>query len=377
MKAAAPAAPRPALLSPERWLQSLLVFVLIAPLAEWLHWGPLAVFACSAIAIIPLAGLMGEATEKLASRLGEGVGGLLNATFGNAAELIIALVALQRGLYDVVKASLTGSIIGNSLLVLGLAMVAGGARREKQTFDRSAAAASSTLLLLAAIALVVPAAFHFVAEGAVATGSLTPAREAALERDLSLEISIVLIVSYVLSLLFTLRTHRHLYTGGAGHDAHHAGAVNAGRAVVTLLVATALIAWMSELLVGAVEEASHVLGLTEIFVGVIVVAVIGNAAEHSTAVLVAMKNKMDLALNIAIGSSIQIALFVAPVLVFVSYFMPHGAMNLRFTPFEVLAVITATFIVNMVAADGESNWLEGAMLLAVYVVLGLAFYFLP
>ena len=362
-------------LTPQRALQSLLVFVLVAPLAEMLHWGPLAVFACSALAIVPLAGLMGEATEKLASRLGEGIGGLLNATFGNAAELIIALVALQRGLYDVVKASLTGSIIGNSLLVLGLAMVAGGARREKQTFDRSAAAASSTLLLLAAIAMVVPAAFHFVADSAVARGALTAAREVAIERDLSLEIAIVLMVAYVLSLVFTLKTHKHLYTGGAEDAAHEP--VNVGRAVLTLLVATAAIAWMSELLVGAVEEASHLLGLTEVFVGVIVVAVIGNAAEHSTAVLMAMKNKMDLALNIAIGSSIQIALFVAPVLVFASRFMPHGAMDLRFSPFEVLAVIAAAGIVNLVSSDGESNWLEGAMLLAVYVVLGLAFYFLP
>ena len=363
MKTAAPVAVRRPFLAPERWLQTLLVFVVIAPLAELLHWGPLAVFACSAIAIIPLAGLMGEATEKLASRLGEGIGGLLNATFGNAAELIIALVALQRGLYDVVKASLTGSIIGNSLLVLGLAMVVGGARREKQMFDRSAAAASSTLLLLAAIALVVPAAFHFVADSAVATGSLTAAREAALERDLSLEISIVLIVAYVLSLLFTLKTHKHLYTGGAGHDAHHAGSVKVGRAVATLLVATALIAWMSELLVGAVEEASHVLGLTEIFVGVIVVAVIGNAAEHSTAVLVAMKNKMDLALNIAVGSSIQVALFVAPVLVFASYFVGPAPMNLQFTVFEVIAVAIAVAVMALISQDGESNWIEGVMLL--------------
>ena len=362
-------------LTPQRALQSLLVFVLIAPLAELLHWGPLAVFACSAIAIVPLAGLMGEATEKLASRLGEGIGGLLNATFGNAAELIIALAALQRGLYDVVKASLTGSIIGNSLLVLGLAMVAGGARREKQTFDRSAAAASSTLLLLAAIAMVVPAAFHFVADSAVARGALTTAREVAIERDLSLEIAIVLMVAYVLSLVFTLKTHKHLYTGGAEDAAHEP--VNMVQAVLTLLVATALIAWMSELLVGAVEAASHLLGLTEIFVGVIVVAVIGNAAEHSTAVLMAMKNKMDLALNIAIGSSIQIALFVAPVLVFASRFMPHGAMDLRFSPFEVLAVIAAAGIVNLVSSDGESNWLEGAMLLALYAILAVAFFYLP
>ncbi len=369
------AAGRPALLTPDRALQALLVFVVLAPLAKWLHWGPLAVFACSALAVVPLAGLMGGATETLASRLGQGVGGLLNATFGNAAELILALVALNRGLFDVVKASLTGSILGNSLLVLGLAMLAGGARREKQSFDRSAASASSTLLLLAAIALVVPAAFHFVAGGAVARGALTPARETVLERGLSLEIAIVLIVAYLLSLFFALRTHRHLYAGG-GHPAGRAPAP-VGRAVATLVVATALIAGMSELLVGAVEAASHALGLTEVFVGVVVVAVIGNAAEHSTAVVAAVRNQMDLALNIAIGSSIQIALFVAPVLVFASYVLPHGAMNLRFTPFEVLAVIAATVVVNLVASDGESNWLEGAMLLAVYLVLGLAFYFLP
>jgi Ca2+:H+ antiporter len=361
--------------TPQRLMQALLVFVMLAPLAEWLHWGALAVFACSALAIIPLAGLMGDATERLASRLGAGMGGFLNATFGNAAELIIALVALQKGLYGVVKASLTGSIIGNILLVLGAAMLLGGVKRERQKFDRAAAAASATLLSLAALALLVPAVFHFVAEGAVATAALTPEREQALERTLSLEIAVVLFVAYLLSLWFTLRTHKHLYTGGAVEHEHHA--VNVPGALVSLLVATALVAWMSELLVGAVEEASHVLGLTEIFVGVIVVAIIGNAAEHSTAVLVAMKNHMDLALNIAIGSSIQIALFVAPVLVFASYFAPHGPMDLRFSAFEVLAVVAAVAVVNLVSQDGESNWLEGAMLLAVYLVLGIAFFFLP
>ncbi len=374
MTTAAPARGNP-WLTPQRFMQALLVFVALAPLAEWLHWGALAVFGFSALAIIPLAGLMGDATERLASRLGAGVGGLLNATFGNAAELIIALVALQKGLYGVVKASLTGSIIGNILLVLGAAMLLGGVRRERQTFDRSAAAASATLLSLAALALLVPAAFHFVAEGAVARAVLSPERELSLERTLSLEIAIVLFVAYLLSLWFTLKTHKHLYTGGAEEHEHHP--VNVPRALVALLVATALVAWMSELLVGAVEEASHVLGLTEIFVGVIVVAVIGNAAEHSTAVLVAMKNHMDLALNIAIGSSIQIALFVAPVLVFASYFTAHGPMDLRFTAFEVLAVVAAVAVVNLVSQDGESNWLEGAMLLAVYLVLGIAFFFLP
>jgi Ca2+:H+ antiporter len=361
--------------TPQRAMQALTIFVVLTPLAEFLHWGPLPVFIFSAIAIIPLAGLMGDATERLASRLGAGIGGLLNATFGNAAELIIALVALQKGLYDVVKASLTGSIIGNVLLVLGLAMVCGGVTRERQKFDRSAAAASATLLVLAALALIIPAVFHFIAENAVAHQTLTREREAALERTLSLEISIVLFASYLLSLLFSLRTHRHLYTGGAQEHEHEK--VNVTGAVVTLLVSTALIAWMSEMLVGAVEAASHVLGLTEVFVGVIVVAIVGNAAEHSTAVVVAMKNHMDLALNIAIGSSIQIALFVAPVLVFASYFMPHGPMDLRFTPLEVLAVVAAVAVVNIVSQDGESNWLEGALLLAVYVVLGIAFFFLP
>lgn len=364
-------------LDPSRALLLLLVFVPLAPLAEHLHWGALTVFAFSAIAIVPLAGLMGEATEQLASRLGAGIGGLMNATFGNAAELIIALVALHKGLYDVVKASLTGSIIGNILLVLGLSLFAGGWKRERQTFDRSAASASATLLALAALALLVPAAFHMVAEQAVAEQTLTRAREVVLERTLSLEIAIVLFVAYVLSLVFSLRTHKHLYEGGGDAHAHGHGPVDVKRAVITLLVATGLIAWMSEVLVGAVEEASHVLGLTEVFVGVIVVAVVGNAAEHSTAILVAMKNQMDLALNIAIGSSIQIALFVAPVLVFASYFMPHGPMDLRFTPFEVLAVIASVAVVNLVSQDGESNWLEGALLLAVYLVLAIAFFFLP
>lgn len=365
----------PAGFTPHRAMQLLLVFAVLAPLAKFLHGSALVVFVFSALAIVPLAGIMGGATEQLASRLGSGVGGLLNASFGNAAELIIALVALQHGLYDVVKASLTGSIIGNILLVLGLSMVAGGVGRERQKFDRSAAAASSTLLALAALALLVPAAFHFVIEGSVARGALTPAHELRLEHGLSLQIAIVQFVAYLLSLLFMLRTHRHLYASAPTRHEEHPVAVR--RPLISLLVAAALVGWMSELLVGAVEQTSHVLGLTEVFVGVIVVAVIGNAAEHSTAVRVAMQNHMDLALNIAIGSSIQIALFVAPVLVFASYAMPHGPMDLHFSALEVLAVVAAVGVVNLVAADGECNWLEGAMLLAAYVVLGLAFFFLP
>jgi Ca2+:H+ antiporter len=326
---------------------------------------------------VPLAGFLGSATERIADRMGAGVGGLLNATFGNAAELIIALVALSRGYTDVVKASLTGSIIGNVLLVLGLAIVAGGARRERQTFDRTSAAAASTLLALAVIGLVVPAMFHLAAQTAMHAARLSVARDLVIERRLSLVISLVLFTSYLLSLLFSLRTHRHLYRGHDGDGAGTAQPAKIGRAVLSLIVATVGIAWMSELLVGAVQQASHALGLTPVFVGVIVVAIIGNAAEHSTAVIAALRDRMDLALHIAVGSSIQIALFVAPVLVFASYAMPHGPMDLRFSALEVLAVVAAVGVVNLVAADGECNWLEGAMLLAAYVVLGLAFFFLP
>ncbi|HEY8462112.1 MAG TPA: calcium/proton exchanger, partial [Blastocatellia bacterium] len=249
----------------------------------------------------------------LSEKLGEGLGGLLNATFGNAAELIIALMALRQGLFDVVKASLTGSIIGNILLVLGLSVLLGGLKYPQQMFNKTAAMIGSTMLGLSAIALLMPAVFHIIVRG----------KENVREQDLSLEIAIVLIITYVLSLIFTLRTHSHLYTGGVDkkgeQEATGAHGWSKTQSIATLLIATALVAVMSEFLVGAVEETSKTLGLTEVFVGVIVVAIIGNAAEHSTAVLVAMKNKMDLALNIAIGSSMQVALFVAPVLVFASY----------------------------------------------------------
>lgn len=358
-------------------LSLLLVFVPVALAARFLHWGGLWVFAFSCLAIVPLAGLMGKSTEELAERLGAGVGGLLNATFGNAAELIIAMVALHAGKHSVVKASLTGSIIGNILLVLGLAALLGGLRRSRQTFDRTAAGMGCTLLTLAVIGLVVPALFHMTVLLAISQGKVDSGTGVLIEHEMSLLISIVLFASYVLSLLFTLGTHRGHYAGEghAGSGAEHP--VRVGKALLTLLAATALVAWMSELLVGAVEEASHALGLTEVFVGVIVVAIIGNAAEHSTAVLAAMKNQMDLALNIAVGSSTQVALFVAPVLIFASYLMPHGPMDLMFTGFEVLAVALSVGIVNIAAQDGESNWLEGALLLAVYAILGVAFFFLP
>jgi len=355
----------------------LLVFLPVAAIAHALHWSPLAVFFLAGLAIIPLAGEIGRSTERLAGLLGAGAGGLLNATFGNAAELIIALTALHRGLYGVVKASLTGSIIGNVLLVLGGAMLVGGLRRERQRFERSAAAASSTLLALATVGLVVPAIFHSVARSAVNASQVTPSQGAGLEHSLSLQIAIVLFVAYILNLVFSLGTHRHWYVGSAHTAERPPGRRGIVRAVLTLAIATALTAWMSELLVGTVDEASRALGLTQVFVGVIVVAIIGNAAEHSSAILAAVRDEMDLTLHIAVGSSLQIALFVAPVLIFASYAMPHGPMDLHFTTFEVLSVGIAMLIVNLVAQDGESNWLEGALMLAVYAILGLAFYFLP
>ena len=358
------------LFAPKNLLNWLLVAVPIAVILEFTHARPLAIFIASAIAIIPLAGWMGRATEHLAARLGEGVGGLLNATFGNAAELIIATMALRRGLFDVVKASITGSIIGNILLVLGLSLLAGGLKYRQQTFNTPAAMLGSTMLALSAIGLLLPAVFHFLNQGGTAIH----------EQDLSLEIAIVLMVTYVLSLIFTLRTHSHLYAGAShdpeGHDSElGTGGWSQRRALTTLLVATALVALMSEFLVGAVDSASDALGLSDLFVGVIFVATIGNAAEHSTAVLMAMKNKMDLALNIAIGSSMQIALFVAPVLVLLSYLF-GTPMNLLFTPLEVVAVAVSVATVALIAQDGESNWMEGVLLLAVYVILGLTFFWL-
>jgi len=356
--------------APRNILNWLLVLVPVAVGLELTHSSPIAVFIASALAIIPLAGLMGRATEHLAEKLGEGIGGLLNATFGNAAELIIALMALRAGLYDVVKASITGSIIGNILLVLGLSLLAGGLKFPKQVFNTTAAMLGSTMLALSGIALLLPAIFHYLVRN----------NPNVREQNLSLEIAVVLMITYVLSLVFTLRTHAHLYHGQMheeGEEAMGTHGWSQTRSIVTLLGATALVALMSEFLVGAVEAASASFGLTEVFVGVIVVAIIGNAAEHSTAVLMAMKNKMDLALNIAIGSSMQIALFVAPVLVFASYVLAARPMDLIFTPMEVVAVGVSVAVVALIAQDGESNWMEGVLLLAVYTILGLTFYFLP
>jgi len=353
-------------------LSWLLVFV---PVTVALHYlvptAHLWIFLSSCAAIIPLAGWMGRATEHLAEHTGEGMGGLLNATFGNAAELIIAFAALREGLLSVVKASLTGSILGNLLLVLGASFLGGGLRRDLQRFNATAARMQSTMLFMAAVSLILPAGFHYLGGAGVLVA----------EKNLSLWFAFVLLGTYGLGLLFSLRTHVALFSGTHGEaeqleeDGH--AAWSAKKALVVLAIATAFVAWMSEILVGSVEQAAHAMGMTDLFVGVVVVAIIGNAAEHSTAVLVAIRNRMDLAVSIAIGSSIQIALFVAPVLVLLSYVVAPQPMDLVFSPAEVLAVLVGVVICSQVASDGESHWLEGAQLLAVYILLALLFYFLP
>jgi Ca2+:H+ antiporter len=348
----------------------LLIFVPIAIALEYLAPGQhLLIFATASLAILPLAAWMGRATEHLAERMGEGVGGLLNATFGNAAELIIALAALRAGLHDVVKASIAGSIVGNILLVLGAAMLAGGLRFSEQKYNAQGARSEATMLTLAAIALILPAAY----QGLVGAGP------AGTIGALSISISVVLLFAYMLYLVFALVTHSSRFVGS--HDSETSGDHEppwpTGRAVLVLGVATAAIAWISEILVGAIEPTAHELGLSNAFVGVFVVAILGNAAEHATAITAAMKNRMDLSLSIAIGSSVQVALFVAPVLVLASLFLGPTPMDLTFPVGLVLIVLLSVLITGQVAGDGSSDWLKGVQLLAVYLVLGVTFFFLP
>jgi Ca2+:H+ antiporter len=341
----------------------LLLFIPASFAAEYLHAAPVARFAIAALGIIPLAGLIGQATEHLAKRTGAGVGSFLNATFGNAAELIICFFALRAGLHEVVKASITGAIIGNLLLVMGAAFLFGGLKREKQTFNKTAAGLSSTLLLLSAIALIVPALFHYVTGGATALS----------EHELSLTISIVLFAVYLLSLLFSFKTHKHLYAGETEKITKETWSVGLSAGV---LLGTAIgLAFMSEFLVAAIEPAAKAAGMNQIFVGVILVAIIGNAVEHFSAVTFAAKDQMDVTLGIALGGSQQMALFVAPVLVFASY-LTAKPMDLTFNLFEVAAVLLAVLAVKFVSTDGESNWMEGVLLVAVYLILAIAFYFL-
>lgn len=346
----------------------LLLFVPVSFAAHFLEWGELAVFVTAGLAILPLAAWMGAATEEIAVVVGPILGGLLNATFGNATELIIALIALKSGLVDVVKASITGSIIGNLLLVMGLSMLLGGLRHKEQEFQPVVARVNAASMNLAVIAILVPTTVDITSSGITETTV----------QNLSIAVAVVLMLVYALTLLFSMKTHSYLYDIGVAETESetHTAKPNLWLWITILFAATVLVAIESEFLVDSLEVATSQLGLTALFTGVILVPIIGNAAEHATAVTVAMKNKMDLSLSVAVGSSMQIALFVAPVLVLVGWFFGQP-MDLDFNPFELVAVAVSVLIANSISSDGRSNWLEGTLLLATYTVLGLAFYFHP
>ncbi len=363
---ASPLLPRqPGILVPvDRIFFGLLILTPIALAAEFLHFSPIAIFLLSAAAIIPYAKFIGDATEELAIRTTPSVGGLLNATFGNATELIISIFALQAGLIEVVKASITGAILGNLLLVLGTAMFLGGRNRERQHFNITAAKSSCSMLLLATTALVMPAIFIATTDGT------DPSRVA----HLSILVSILMIAAYAASLLFSLHTHKHLYKGKDVEAVLPRWSVK--KSLGILLAATIGTAVMSEILVGSIVPVVAHFGWTQLFIGIIVVAIVGNVAEHLSAVTAAMKDRMDLALQIAIGSATQIVMFVAPVLVIASLFFRHP-MNLVFDLFELAAIVFSVFVTNAVVEDGESTWFEGFQLLIAYIIIAVAFFFHP
>jgi Ca2+:H+ antiporter len=357
-------------------LYGMLLLVPVVLVLEFVvHADPVLIFVLSAAAIIPLADFVGEATEELSVHTGPRLGGLLNATLGNAAELIITIFALREGLVDLVRASITGSIMGNLLLVLGLSLVFGGLKNGRQTFDRHTAGMNATLLILAVVALMIPSLFDVAIQD-----------NQAAELGLSEGVAIVMIILYGLMVYYSFTQGRVLVEEGQGlQEGHSEGQSAAGhhtpkwtlqQSAIVLALSTIGIVLMSEALVGAVEHVTEEIGLTELFIGIIVIPLVGNVAEHLVAVEVAYKNKMELSLAVSLGSSLQIALFVAPVLVFISLFFEETLL-LVFTSFELIALFAASIIAAFVAQDGESNWLEGSMLLGVYIMLGLAFYYLP
>jgi Ca2+:H+ antiporter len=363
------------LLSAQGWPYLLTPFIPAAVVLELAHASAGLIFSVAAVGIVPTAALMGLATEELAARSGPGIGGLLNVTFGNAPELIIALFALGEGLHEVVKASIVGSIIGNVLLVLGASMLVGGIGRRNQTFNATAASAQSSMLLLAAAALMMPAIFELVEGKGLPSPTAELVDYGSTVENLSLAVAIVLMGTYAAGLLFSLRTHRDIFNPPYAEQEEEGFGWSVRRSVLMLFIAGLAVGLMSEILVGSISEASESVGLSEFFIGVIVVAIVGNAAEHWVAVLVAHKNKMDLAVNIAVGSAAQIALFVAPVLVIASFFIGPGALPLVFNGFELGAVLLAILIASVITNDGESNWFEGVQLLALYAIVGIAFFY--
>jgi Ca2+:H+ antiporter len=370
--------PRRRWLAADTWPYLLSPLIPAAVVVDLLDVSAVVVFFMSAAALIPPAAMMGRATEELAERSGNVVGGLLNVTFGNAPELIIALFALEKGLHEVVKASLIGSILGNILLVMGAAMLVGGLSGHRthgvQKFGQTAASVQSTMLLLATAALVLPGVFALVqGVGLPLPGDARVSYGSDVE-NLSFAVACLLILSYAAGLLFSLRTHTRLFNPHEEESSiEDRGSWSTRRSVLALAISGALVGILSEILVGSIEEASHSIGLSEFFIGAIIIAIVGNAAEHWVAVLVAYKNKMSLAVNIAIGSSAQVALFVAPVLVLVSFVLGPAPMPLVFNGLELAGLAIAAIIANQVTQEGESTWYEGLQLLLVYAVIALAF----
>jgi Ca2+:H+ antiporter len=348
-----------------KFLLALLVLVPVALGSHYLHGPPLLTFIAAAVGIIPLAGFMGRGTEELSARAGTRVGGLINGTLGNAAELIITFFAIRAGLLELVKASITGSILGNILLVMGASLLVGGVRHGVQKFDRSQAGLDATMLILAVIALVIPSIFGHTIE---------LVNHDAVEY-LSLGVAGLMILVYALSLVYSFRNIDDASWENGGVHAHKP-TWKIWQAWAVLVVSTVFIAWLSEVLVSEVEAVVEHLGWTEFFIGIVLIPIVGNVAEHLVAIQVAARNQMDLSLGVSVGSSLQIALFVAPVLVFLSLAMGNP-MTLIFNEFELIALIAAILIAALVAQDGESNWMEGVQLLVVYVILAMAFFFLP
>jgi Ca2+:H+ antiporter len=363
------------LFSGSGWPYLLVPFIPAAVVLELQHAEATIIFAAAALGVIPTAALMGRSTEELAHRSGPGIGGFLNVTFGNAPELIIAFFALNEGLQEVVKASLIGSILGNILLVMGAAMFIGGRKRERQFFDRTAANVQVLMLLLAGAALLLPALFELIDGGRLPRVGEEQVNYPNDVETMSFIIAIVLLGTYAAGLLFSLRTHRSLFNPVDESDEHAGEAWSVRRSVITLAIAGIAVGGMSEILVGSIVEASADIGISEFFVGVIVVAIVGNAAEHWVAIYFAAKDKMDLAVNIAIGSSAQIALFAAPVLVLLSFFIGDHPMALVFNGYELAAVLLAILVANFVVNEGESTWFEGLQLLALYALMGVVFYY--
>jgi Ca2+:H+ antiporter len=363
------------LLSGQGWPYLLVPFIAIAIVLDQLGADPIIIFFSSALGVVPTAALMGRATEELAHRAGPGIGGLLNVTFGNAPELIIALFALEKGLQEVVKASIIGSILGNLLLVMGAAMLIGGWGRERNKFVAEAASAQATMLLLATVALVLPAMFLIARGGELPQLSDEATNFPTAVERMSFAVAIVLLLSYFAGLWFSLKTHRDVFNPDTEDEDAAAHAWSVKKSVALLAGAGVAVGFMSEILVGSIEEASKGIGLSPFFVSLIIVAIVGNAAEHWVAVYFAARDKMDIALAIAIGSSAQIALFVMPVLVLLSFVLGPFPLSLEFSGLEIGAILLAVLLASHVSQDGESTWFEGVQLLAVYVVVGVVFYF--